>query len=240
MTNAYTYVGEELELFAAAVRWKTYFASHVTPHIGRRVLEVGAGIGGTTAQLCDGSQKSWICLEPDESLAAILESRIRDGELPQCCSVRVGTTERLEATESNRKFDTILYIDVLEHLADHAAEASRAARLLDRGGRLIVLSPAHGWLFSPFDESVGHHRRYTKKSLAAIIPASLRCVKLVYLDSVGLLASLANRALLRKAMPSRGQIETWDSRLVPVSRLLDPIFFHTIGKSVVGIWSKEA
>jgi len=62
--------------------------------------------------------------------------------------------------------------------------------------------------------------------------------KLVYLDAAGMLASAGNRLLLRSAMPTERQILTWDRLLVPVSRLIDPIFAGRVGKNVLGIWRK--
>ena len=63
--------------------------------------------------------------------------------------------------------------------------------------------------------------------------------KLFYLDSVGMLASLANRLFLKASMPTLKQIQFWDSKLVPPSRLLDPLTFFRVGKSVIGVWRRE-
>lgn len=71
----------------------------------------------------------------------------------------------LAALPRDSRFDTILYIDVLEHIADDRAELVEAARRLNPGGYLVVLSPAHQWLFTAFDAAIGHVRRYTAKSL---------------------------------------------------------------------------
>jgi hypothetical protein len=60
------------------------------------------------------------------------------------------------------------------------------------------------------------------------------------LDSAGLLASLANRLLLRSAMPSPEQIAFWDRVLVPISRVLDTLFGRRLGKTVVAVWSRPA
>jgi hypothetical protein len=107
---------------------------------------------------------------------------------------------------------------------------------LNPGGCVIVLAPAHQSLFTPFDKAVGHFRRYTKQTLAAVAAANLRREKLIYLDCVGLAASLANRLLLKQAMPSHAQIETWDRLMVPVSRVVDPMLVNAAGKSVLGVW----
>jgi SAM-dependent methyltransferase len=146
-----------------------------------------------------------------------------------------GTIEDLPA---DAKYDAILYIDVLEHIEDDRSEMARAAARLNPGGALIVLAPAHPFLFTPFDRAIGHFRRYTRASMRQAAPATLSLEKLVYLDAAGMLASAANRILLRSAMPTERQILTWDRLLVPVSRLIDPIFAGCVGKSVLGVWRK--
>ncbi len=118
----------------------------------------------------------------------------------------------LQASES---FDTIVYIDVLEHIEDDAGELKLAARRLRRGGRIVVLSPAHQFLYTPFDAAIGHFRRYNRSSLRKISPPGLELEKLFYLDAFGIAASAMNRLLLRQSMPTKAQIETWDKWIVP-------------------------
>jgi hypothetical protein len=149
--------------------------------------------------------------------------------------VQIGTTADLDPRS---RFDTILYIDVLEHIEDDRAEMARAAELLAPRGALIVLSPAFQQLFSDFDRSVGHFRRYTRASLAEVMPPSLRRVRLRYLDSVGFLASLSNRALLRQALPTRRQIALWDRVMIPASRVLDPLLARSFGRSVLAVYER--
>jgi SAM-dependent methyltransferase len=234
------YIGTELELFSAALNWKSYLRRQVRPFLGRDVLEVGAGIGGTTRLLCDAGQTGrWVCLEPDRELAEALEADRASGKVPARCEVAVGTTDSAAAREL-APFDTLLYIDVLEHIADDSGEVRRAADLLGPGGHLVALSPAHQWLFTPFDRAIGHYRRYTRRSLLALTPPGLTVRRARYLDSAGLLASLGNRMLLKQSMPTPRQIAVWDRGLVPVSRWLDPVFGFGLGKSVLAVWEKPA
>ncbi len=234
---AEAYVGSELELFHDALVWKRYLARFLRGAIAGEVLEVGAGIGGTTRVLCNASLRRWLALEPDPALGERIEAERRRASFPCRVDVVVGTLADLPAME---RFDTILYIDVLEHIADDHAELSRAAERLRPGGRLIVAAPAHAWLYSEFDRAIGHHRRYTAKDLRRLTPAELTLCRICYLDSVGTLASLSNRLLLRQPNPSRRQIEFWDRFLVPLSRLLDPLLRYHFGKTVVAIWSAPA
>jgi SAM-dependent methyltransferase len=227
------YAGGELELFARADRWKRYWISRLRRHIRGAVLEVGAGIGANTLRLRSGAERRWVCLEPDSRLAAALQKQIAKSRPGREVEVINGTITSIAATE---KFDSILYIDVLEHIEDDRAELRRAAHHLASGGSLVVLSPAHAWLYSPFDRAIGHYRRYTARSLDALTPAGLRLATTFYLDSVGMLASAANRLLLRQTLPNARQIQCWDTFMVPCSRILDPLTGYRAGKSVVGIW----
>lgn len=234
-TGEFRYEGSELGLFAEAAHWKQYCSRSLRPFIGRSVLEVGAGIGGTTQALCDGRHGRWVCLEPDADLARRIDERIGTGRLPACCEPRVGTLHDLPDDE---RFDTVLYVDVLEHIEHDVEELQRAVRHLVPGGHLVVLAPAHQCLFSPFDSAVGHFRRYSRRSLLALSPPGSRVVCARYLDCVGLLASLGNRLILRSGMPTPAQIRLWDSYMVPVSRLLDPLLGYHLGKTAVAVWRR--
>lgn len=225
----YQYEGAELDLFEKAANWKAYWSGRIARYLRGDVLEAGAGIGANTALFTAHSFDTWTCLEPDAALA----SRIA---LPPGGRhhARIGTTATLT---SACQYDAILYIDVLEHIEEDAAELDRAARHLRPGGHLIVLSPAWPFLFSPFDAAIGHYRRYTRASLrAAARDTALNECEMIYLDCAGMLASAANRLLLRSAMPTLDQILLWDRRLVPLSRRIDRLFGEHLGKTIVGVW----
>jgi SAM-dependent methyltransferase len=234
-TDAEHYVGTELELFAEARHWKSYLASKIRPHMGTDVLEVGAGIGGTTALLSPGHGGRWLCLEPDQQLSQRIRAAIAQGKLPNGCETRTATVADLPEDEL---FDSVLYIDVLEHIEDDAGELRRVVAHLRPGGTLILLCPAHQWLYSPFDKAIGHYRRYSRASLAAAVPEGLELVELSYLDSVGLAASAGNRFVSRSSSPTPAQIKFWDGIMVPLSMIVDPVLRHTLGKSVLGVWRR--
>ena len=205
-------------------------------HLGKRVLDVGAGLGANTTYLLGPGQESWLCLEPDTALCTQIPGMLADHPQKDRVSARNGTLRDLgpEAV-----FDTIIYIDVLEHIEDDGGEMRAALGHLQPGGKIIVLSPAHPGLYTEFDRAIGHFRRYTRRSLRACTPEGSRLVKLFALDSFGLMASVANRLLLHQSMPTLKQVELWDRRLVPVSRWTDPLIGYAIGKSWVGVWQKQ-
>lgn len=235
MAQDIAYVGQELDLFAHATRWKKYWSDLLRPYLGVEVLEVGAGLGVNTPLLYGPAQSRWVCLEPDPDLTARLRENCQAIPDHGRITVQAGVVADLPA---EALFDTILYIDVLEHIEDDSAELARAAEHLRPGGRVIVLSPAHMFLYSPFDRSIGHFRRYSKKSLSAAGRAPLVRERLLMLDSAGMLASLANRLLLKQSLPTLEQITFWNSYLIPISLVIDPLIGYSVGKTIIGIWRK--
>jgi hypothetical protein len=102
-----------------------------------------------------------------------------------------------------------------------------------------VLSPAFPLLYSEFDRALGHFRRYTRRSLAAVMPPTLTRRRLEYLDSVGFLASLGNRLLLKQELPTARQIALWDRVMVPASRVVDPVLARGFGRSVLAVYERS-
>lgn len=226
------YAGDELFLFARAVRWKRYWSRHLAGYVRGRVLEVGAGIGSNIAYL-SGHATEWVALEQDAALLARVPAACNGVPVRRLC----GTVDAVAAAP---RFDAVVYIDVLEHIEDDRGEVARASALLRPGGHLLVLAPAWERLRSPFDDALGHFRRYDRAGLRRLTPPGMTPIRLRYLDSCGMLASLGNRLALRSHSPTEAQVALWDRVLVPLSRLVDPLLLHAVGKSVVCVWRKES
>ena len=237
MTKIVVYPGTELEMFSKAVNWKKYLSSFIKPHIRGKVLEAGAGLGFTTGWLKHGHEQEWVLLEPDPGMAALLTQKVNRDPAWTHCSVLNGTIGDIAP---GRFFDTIIYIDVLEHIQDDKEEIRMAANRLNAGGKLIILSPAYQFLFSPFDKAIGHFRRYSRKRLTSVAGAFLEIESIRYLDTAGLLSSLGNKLILKQQYPTQRQVAFWDKFFVPVSRILDKFFFYSFGKSILGIWIRTS
>ena len=229
------YIGDELTIFKDAVNWKKYWYNSISKYISGDVLEVGAGIGTNTNLILQNHPDvmSIVSIEPDKSLADQIL-----GNLTVNKSKVTVLNQYLYDLPTDKKFDTILYIDVIEHIEDDSGELNKAKLHLKEGGRLIILVPAYNFLFNPFDEAVGHYRRYNKKMLVSAIPDELSKLKLFYLDSLGVCASLVNKFFLKQSYPTKKQILKYDRMIVPISKILDPLVFNSLGKSLVGIWKK--
>lgn len=230
-----TYVGGELEVFQHAVNWKRYVASFFKPYVQGSVAEIGAGLGANVPYLFNEAVHRYLCIEPDEGLAASIENKIASGILSGNCFIQKG----ILLPDTANAFDALLYIDVLEHIEDDATEVIKAATALRVGGYLCVLVPANPAHYSAFDKASGHLRRYTKTSLINVVMPSLQIKQCHYLDCFGALASKANRYFLRQSLPSQNQVLFWDRILVPASRIVDKLTDYRFGKSLLLVAQKE-
>jgi hypothetical protein len=229
------YGGSELELFAKATNWKRYVSKILQPYIAEIVIEVGAGLGSTTKYLCDRIDVRWLCLDPDPRHVAHVADRIATGDLPPCCEARCGALADVPPDEGA---DTIVYIDVLEHIENDEEEMRVAVSRLSIGGHIVVLSPAFNLLYSPFDQAIGHFRRYALKDARRLTVHPLSLERVFFLDSLGFFASAVNRFITRRSEPSIHQIQIWDKAIVPLSTVTDQVFSHLFGRSIVMIWRK--
>jgi SAM-dependent methyltransferase len=228
------YIGKELELFQLAKNWKAYFSSSLHKYISGKVLEVGAGIGTSSSYLVTKEATSWTFIEPDIKLAEKISDNTAGISIPK--RIVTGTINDIQS----EKFDTIIYIDVLEHIDKSREEIRKANDLLNPSGHLIILVPAFQLLFSRFDKDLGHFRRYNKTLLRNEVNGTLAENKLFYLDSCGFLASLTNRFLTKQPIIHAIQLKFWDNCLIPLSKITDIICFHKFGKSLVGIFEKNS
>ena len=219
----------ELRLFSTAKTWKKYWSYLISNSITGRVAEVGAGIGTNVEYLLTENIERLVLIEPNRLLFDSLNThQYRD------------KVECINATlqEVDMEFDSILYIDVLEHIEDHVGETTTVYDKLKQNGSFIVVVPAHPYLYTEFDETVGHFRRYTRKSLDRVVDSRFARISSQYLDSVGMLASIGNKWALKSSSPSKHQIAIWDRCMVPLSRFIDPLLGYRVGKSIVAVYRK--
>lgn len=229
------YIGTELDLFQHARNWKNYYGRSFRPFVKGRVLDVGCGMGVNADHLWNPAVTSYTFLEPDPQLLDQVPAHVRTPALRDARRIN-GTTSSIPAGE---RFDTILYLDVIEHIEDSTAELRRAYELLAPGGHLLILVPAFNYLYSPFDKAIGHFRRYDKGILTRELPPDLVRIRTRYMDSVALFASLANKWFLGRSTPTLKQVLFWDRIIVPLSKVMDPLVFHRFGKSLLSISRKR-
>lgn len=231
MKHEFLYQGKELELFSHAINWKRRVAKNIARFIKGDVAEIGPGPGNFTPFIFNTDVRSWTYVEPDSRYAAALNT------LPVQTEIVVGTIGKLP---DYPRYDTIIYLDVLEHISEDRHEVKLIMDRLKPGGVVIILSPAFNFLYSPFDKEIGHFRRYTRKQLGSLFPFPWQIIESKYLDSTGFLASLANKLLLKQKDPTLSQILFWDRILVRLSKISDIFFSPYFGRSVLLVAKKNS
>jgi SAM-dependent methyltransferase len=208
---------ETLDRMAEAKRYNAWLLDRARPHVGPRVLDVGAGLGTFTELLAPGSELV-VSLEPDPAFADALRSRFAGWEN---VSVLETGVEELDAAALPERFDSIVCFNVLEHVADDRAALARFHAVLRPGGSLLLLVPAHPVLFGAVDSAVGHERRYRRRALERLlVETGFDIAELRYANPVGAAGWLVSSRLLRRADISSRALGLYD-RVVPVLRALD-------------------
>jgi len=136
-------------------------------------------------------------------------------------------------------FDSVLYVNVLEHIEDDASELASVRIALAHEGHLLIFVPALPCLYSEFDRQIGHFRRYTKKNLVELTTrAGFSIVKARYFDLAGIIPWYINYTLLKNTM-SGGSVSLYDRLVVPAMRIFEGLVPLPIGKNVLLVARKK-
>lgn len=222
------YDGFELEHFDSAYNFRKYQLFLIKDYISDKFLEVGPGKGGFTFFYGNLVNKPML-IEPEKKLYKILKKNLKKKKF----IIRNCTIDKI-----NNKFDTIIYFDVLEHIKNDIKEVSIASKKVKKNKYLIFNVPAYQSLYSNFDKSVGHHKRYNKKDFLKISKKTgLKIEKLIYYDSIGFLFLILNRVFSLKQSNLKNKLYLWNL-LIPLSRLIDFLTFNKFGKSLLCVFKK--
>jgi SAM-dependent methyltransferase len=223
----------DLQQMANATNYLAWQFGMVRPHLRGRVLEVGAGIGTFTSHMALVAEHV-TALEPNRYC---FERLTRDTvHLPNVSRYELPVEEFHATVARNRTFDTIVCMNVLEHIRDDAAVLREFRSLISPGGRLVLLIPAIPLAFGEIDRRLGHYRRYTKRGVRALFSSTgWRDVQLRYFNVVGLLGWLWNTKVLVKHAQSDHQIRLFDRAIVPVLSRIESAMPVPVGQSLLAV-----
>lgn len=227
------YAAEDLEIVREARRYAAHVFGLLRSHVGARVLEVGCGIGTMTRRLLETAE-SVVAIEPNQTCAAIARREI--GDHPRF-ELRVCHLEECDPGElASRRFDTVLCVNVLEHIEDDVAALRAFGDIVGPAGRVVVFVPAVQAVYGALDAALGHHRRYSKRSLdTAFTKAGLDVTALRYSNPVGLLGWGFGTYVTRSTRHSPLQIRLFESLVAPWALPIDRIIPPPIGLSLVAV-----
>ena len=225
------YQGLELENFDKAVIWRKYIYLLIKKYINNNVLEVGAGIGSFTKNY-EKKIRNLTLSETDDSNFNLLTSKFKDKN-----NIKVINSFTSQISET---FNTILYLNVLEHIENDVEEISQALKKLKANGHLIILVPAHNELYGKFDKAIGHIKRYKIDFFKSLKLDNAEVMELYYLDSLGYFLYYLNKIFFKEEIyPTKLKIFLWDKLFTPFSMILDKLLYYKFGKNVMCVIKKN-
>ncbi len=231
-----TAMASDLEVMAHATNYRDWMYRRVGPFLGRRVLEVGAGIGNFTQLLLDRE----LVVPTDISRVCLSRLEERIGERLRARPKLLDLGDPSDDDWAAYNFDTIVCMNVLEHVADDVRALRFMHSTLAAGGRAVVLVPAFMFLYGTVDRAIGHHRRYTRKVLLPRMRgAGFEVEQAFYMNVIGMAGWFWNNRIRRITEEDPSQIGLFDNYIAPwaerVERALPPPF----GLSLIAVGRRK-
>jgi SAM-dependent methyltransferase len=224
---------ETLEIMQTAPRYNRWQYSRVAPYLGRRICEIGSGIGNRSTLILGGAPELLVVTDTDPYYR-----KAQRHQFGGCHDVIVEELTLPDKTAANRfqryGLDTVVALNVIEHIAEDLEALKSMAAMLRPGGRVVLLLPAFQKLFGSLDHELGHIRRYTRSSLSQRMnEAGFQVERAFYFNLAGTFGWWVNARLRKVRCIPVEQIRYFDT-LVPILRLEDrmPLPF---GQSVIAI-----
>tara|TARA_Y100001958_G_C21203067_1_gene529453 strand:+ start:400 stop:1086 length:687 start_codon:yes stop_codon:yes gene_type:complete len=223
------YPGWELKFFDNSKNFRSYQFDLIKNYLHGQLAEIGPGNGINLLYYIDKPSKIDL-FEPSKKHYSKLRKNFKKNKKVKIKNLSFA---------GKGMYDTILYLDVIEHIKNDKKEIIKAFRSLKKGGNLVINVPAFQHLYSNFDRDVGHFKRYNKKDFEEIFK-NLRfsSYRAFYYDSIGYFLSLMSKLIISNYKNNfEKKIKLWDS-CIWISRLLDKIIFNRCGKSLLLIIKK--
>jgi len=229
------YTLEDQQRMASAKNYFAWQGRLVLPELGRRVVEVGCGIGNFTGLLLDRE----IVIAIDQHPGCI--ERVRYPNHKNLYSFACDVADAEFAALARFRPDSCVCLNVLEHIEHDECALRRMASILVPGGVIVLLVPAFEALYGPIDQNLGHYRRYSRGFITRLACAcGLRVKKTRYVNSIGFFGWWINARVLKREVQSEGQIEIFDRFLVPVLSSLEQWAPPPFGQSLLAVLEKPA
>jgi SAM-dependent methyltransferase len=225
-------LAEVLESLEGAENYAAWIYQLVSPWLGEEVLEVGAGHGTMTAALI--GRRRIVAADPSERCVARLRARFGED-----ASVEIRQADA-SAAGAGGPYQSILLVNVLEHIDDDATVLESLGAALRPGGHLVLWVPAHPALYSDFDQRVGHFRRYRSHELSMLVTsAGLQVSELRHVNALGAMAWWLSATILGGTPTTGRKLHLADRGIVPVARWLEQFRPPPFGLSLLCVATRS-
>ena len=235
MQDQWSYPGRELESMVFAVNYHRWILDIFRPYLGKRIVEVGAGSGSFSELLLETKPERLDSIEPSWNMYPLLADHFRHLKAADNARAHQGSLIGcLDVLRKEKAPDSIVYVNVLEHVEHDTEELTAMSSLLRCGGHALIFVPANMWLMSDMDRELGHFRRYTMKELRTKCEAAgFRIERAFHFDILGIAPWWLKYRIGRSKTMEPGAVRLYDKLAVPVARLLETLVSPPIGKNLV-------
>lgn len=239
-TSDFNYEGKDLESMDFAVKYHQWILEGFRPYLGKTVVEVGAGSGSFTRLLAETGAKSVIAIEPSKEMFPLLQDTTKELGAKLKAKALKGFFSQVSGEIKNAKPNSVLYVNVFEHIEKDEEELRLLYDTIPMGGRVCIFVPANQWLMSNFDRKIGHFRRYSKNELRSKVKeAGFEIEMLKKFDSVGIFPWLVKYRLLGSTTMEAGLTKIYDNVVVPIESRVEKVIPPLWGKNLILVAKKK-
>ena len=232
-----------LETLSEAVNYNRFVVDRMQPYLGKKLLELGTGIGNLTPLFLENGREV-TAIDIEESLISVHRQRVPASTslMVECISLQ----DLARRPGEQNSYDTVVSSNVLEHIPDETIGpvVSAMYTVLKPGGHAVHWVPAFDGIFGSMDESFGHYRRYSRKSAARLfqVPAyagtGFQIVSCSYWNMAGFFGWWFTGRVLRKRAIPRTSALAFDKFLMPLIRTIEPAIWRPFGQSLLIVAKK--
>lgn len=239
MSEQIVYVGKDLEAMSFAVNYHRWILNEFRPFLGKNLVEVGAGSGSFSEMLLGEKPESLAMVEPSEMFSHLRQNVSQIETETRTTFYQAIFAEARAGIINQKRPDSVVYVNVLEHIEDDSAELEMIYDTLENKGRCFIFVPALMALYGDFDRRIGHFRRYTKSEIEEKCRAAgFKVLKSKYFDFAGMLPWYVKYKLLKSDSLESGAVELYDKFVVPAIRLAENLITPPVGKNLLLIAEK--
>ena len=222
----------------SAEKFTHWMYEEIRPYLSGNILELGSGLGTYSEKVVADFKGSTIVLSDiDENFIHNLENRFQSNK--NVIVKYIDLNKRDDFEDINVSINSVFALNVLEHIADDIAALNNIYNVLEPGGQLIILVPAHKFLFNCIDTAIGHYRRYSKKEIInEVKQTKFKIIKMFYFNFAAIPGWYINGNVFKKTLVNEGAVDLFN-KIVPILKVVERyILFRRLGISIVVVLTK--